>query len=311
MVPSSLSTEGPRVKYTEEEVFGKSVLLGLGYYSRSEHITICNAPPYSPCPVLVSLYAAMGLHGYNLLQGKKLKFSRVLEYSKTRGPPAASTYRMALDAIDPCLNLVRIFETCVSELTYGQFSLRCNFVIPHGETRKIYNIGDEVTSSREAAREYNLSGCMPVMPPLDPFQDTNRFYLLNKSEVEENEWVRMYLDLAFAATHRATSKSPDLSKLKIVQVAVSIDTSDEEGPGPGLCRPTNAVFYIRHMDRSKARVKKKDVDRIAIVRRIYNHRTGCFSLVGQILSSQTIPKPITDEIPSLQSSQTIPKPKDD
>jgi uncharacterized protein (TIGR01572 family) len=225
----------------------------------------------------------------------------VLEYSKTYGSPAASTYRMALDAMDPCLSSVRIFETSVTEKSYGKLSLRCNFAIPLGETRKIYNIIDEIRRSREASMEYNLTGCMPEMPPLDPFQDTNRFYLLNKSEVEENEWIRMYLDLAFAATHRGTSKAPDLSKLEIVQVAVSIDTSDEEGPGPGpgLCRPTNAVFYIRHMDRSTARVEKNDVDRIAIVRRIYNPRTGFFSLIGQILSSQTIPKPIMDDNPSL------------
>uniref|UniRef100_A0A1J3GNY6 UPF0725 protein n=2 Tax=Noccaea caerulescens TaxID=107243 RepID=A0A1J3GNY6_NOCCA len=291
MVPS-LSTEEPRaVRISEEQqVVGKSVLLGLGYYCRNQHITICNAPPYSPCPVLVSLYAAMGLHSYNLLQGKSFKFSRVLEYSKTYGSPAASTYRMALDAMDPCLNSNRIFETSVTEKSYGKLSLRCNFAIPHGETRIIYNILDEIRGSIEASMQHNLKGCMPEMPPLDPFQDTDRFYLLNKSEVEENEWIRMYLDLAFATTIRGTSKVPNLSKLEIVEVAVEFgDTTDEEGLG--LCRATNAVFYIRHMDWSKARVKKNDVDRIAIVRRIYNHRTGCFSLIGQILSSQTIPKP--------------------
>ncbi|CAA7023039.1 unnamed protein product [Microthlaspi erraticum] len=264
-------------------------------------ITICNAPPYSACSVLVRLYAAMGLHSYNLLHGENLELSRVLRYSKTAGPPAASSYCITLDVMEPSLGLVRTFETSVSEQSYGELSLRYNFARPHGETKKSYNVGDEIMRSSDASDEYFrlCCNCMPEMPRLNPFQNKKRFYLLKKSEVEENAWIRMYLDLAFATTNRGTSKEPDLSKLEIVEVAVSIeesntstsDTDEGLGLGLGFSRATNAVFYIRHMDWCKARVKKNDVDRVAIVRRIFIHRTGCFSLVGKIHSSQTLPKP--------------------
>uniref|UniRef100_A0A1J3F9W5 UPF0725 protein n=1 Tax=Noccaea caerulescens TaxID=107243 RepID=A0A1J3F9W5_NOCCA len=321
MVPW-LSTEEGREKYMQlliesEEFCGTSVLLGLGSdgIGIERSLTICNAPPFSPCSVLVRLYATMSLHCYNLLQGKNVELSHVLRYSKTLGSPAASEYGITMDAMDPSLGLVRTFQTSISEQSYGKLALICNVATPpHGETKKICNIGDEIQRSRHVY-ELHLTDRMPEMPPLNPFQNTNGCYLLKKSEVEENEWIRMYLDLAYATTLRGTTRGPDLSKLEIVEVAVSIeeescdDTNDE---GLGLCRATNAIFYIRHMYWCRAWLKKKDVDRIAIVRRIFNHRTSRLSLVGQIHSSQTsIPKPKNDENPSLvaplnrKSSQTI------
>lgn len=59
---------------TCQEFGGTSVLLGLGSdgIGIERSLTICNASPFSPCSVLVRLYATMGLHCYNLLQASQV-----------------------------------------------------------------------------------------------------------------------------------------------------------------------------------------------------------------------------------------------
>lgn len=85
----------------------------------------------------------------------------------------------------------------------------------------------------------------------------------------ENDWIRLYLELAIATTtHRSYRKYYGTCEW-------------------GGLNAKNAVFYIRYKDSCEARVGK-DVDRIAIVRRAFNDRTGCFSLAGQNLSAEEI-----------------------
>lgn len=106
---------------------------------------------------------------------------------------------------------------------------------------------------------------------------------MKDSELQDNDWIRIYLELAVATTDRNREASDfGLSNLEIVDVA--IDANDEEG-----LNARNATFYIRYKDLYKARLGK-DFDRIAIVRRSFDEDTGCFSLVGQNQSSDIIPK---------------------
>ncbi|CAN6929616.1 hypothetical protein Bca4012_099389 [Brassica carinata] len=239
---------------------------------------ICNNQ-YFPCRSFVRLYAKMGLHGYNLFQGKNLQFSGVNRYNNSLRP-AASSYYITLDAKDPTIGLVQTFQTTVSEVSFGELILSCKVARPYGETNTIH-IGEE--NKRNNQMHISLLGrMMPKLPQHNPFQKTNRSYVLNKSELQDHDCISLYLELAIATTHRHSSRDPDLSNLEILEVAIE-STQDLE-PSEALGSASDAIFYIRYKDLSRV---KSDVDCIAIVRRICHEQTGTFRLVGQI---KTIPQ---------------------
>lgn len=104
---------------------------------------------------------------------------------------------------------------------------------------------------------------------------------MKESELQENAWIRLYLQLSVGTTHKKRgAKDFALPNLDIVDVA--IDANDE-----GLYAQ-NAVFYIRYKDSYKANLGHH-LDRIAIVKRSFDKATGCFSLVGHNQSSDIIP----------------------
>ncbi|XP_018444427.1 UPF0725 protein EMB2204-like isoform X1 [Raphanus sativus] len=237
---------------------------------------ICNNPP---CCALVRLYAKMGLHGYNLFQGKNLQFSGVNRYNKSFRP-ATSSYYITLEAKNPTIGLVQTFQTTVSEVSFGELILSCKVARPYGETNTIH-IGEE--NKRNDQMCISLLGrMMPKLPQHNPFQKTKRSYVLNKSELQDNDCISLYLELAIATTNRHSSREPDLSNLEILEVAIE-STQDLE-PSEALGSASDAIFYIRYKDLSRV---KNDVDRIAIVRRICHQQTGTFRLVGRI---KTIPQ---------------------
>ncbi|EOA21051.1 hypothetical protein CARUB_v10001392mg [Capsella rubella] len=215
------------------------------------------------CPPIPFLYAEMSLHRYNFVKGTKFELICVQKYVKSTGSAAASYY-ITLDAIDPAGSL-QTFQTKVSEKSVGKFILSCHIAIIRGEPRDGTGFLRRIDSS------------LPKCPPLNPF-DT--YYLVKESELLENPWIRLYLELAVAKTDRHNEpKDAGLADLEIVDVA--IDATNDEGQG---LNANNAVFYIRYKDFYKA-----NLDRIAIVRRSFDKATGCFSLVGQTQSSNVIP----------------------
>ncbi|XP_019095585.1 PREDICTED: UPF0725 protein At3g25080-like [Camelina sativa] len=111
-------------------------------------------------------------------------------------------------------------------------------------------------------------------------------FALNESELQDDiDCVRLYLELAVATTNRGTSMDHDLSNLQIVQVAKDNTPQDVD---PVFNGKNVAIFYIRYKDSCEARVGK-DVDRVAIVRRAFYEKRGCFALVGKTLSLGIIP----------------------
>ncbi|ESQ46851.1 hypothetical protein EUTSA_v10028292mg, partial [Eutrema salsugineum] len=97
---------------------------------------------------------------------------------------------------------------------------------------------------------------------------------LKKSEVQDNDWIRLYVELAVATTKRNSMDIPDLSNLEILEVAVeSIQDWPSVGLGNVFC---DAIFYIRYKDGCNV---DRNVDRIAMVRRICDERKGCLSLL--------------------------------
>lgn len=238
---------------------------------------ICNNQ-YFPCRSFVRLYAKMGLHGYNLFQGKNLQFSGVNRYNNSLRP-AASSYYITLEAKDPTIGLVQTFQTTVSEVSFGELILSCKVARPYGETNTIH-IGEE--NKRNNQMHISLLGrMMPKLPQHNPFQKTNRSYVLNKSELQDHDCISLYLELAIATTHRHSSRDPDLSNLEILEVAIE-STQDLE-PSEALGSASDAIFYIRYKDLSRV---KSDVDCIAIVRRICHEQTGTFRLVGKTISQK-------------------------
>lgn len=215
-----------------------------------------------PCPVLVTLYAKMGLHRYNLLQGTKFQLKHVKKYIVTTGSAAPSYYITSV-AIDDTAgggsSSLQTFQTQVSQESRGQFILTCDIARIRGETR----------NDKESMI---IDIDLPEWPAENPFEK----YCLVKSELQDNDdWIRLYLELAVAINE---PRHHGLFNLEIVKVATDV--------GEGI-NAKNATFYIRYNDLSKA----EDSDCIAIVRRSFDEDTGCFILVGKRhQSSQLISK---------------------
>ncbi|KAG2263664.1 hypothetical protein Bca52824_070743, partial [Brassica carinata] len=212
------------------------------------------------CCDLALLYARMGLHRYNLLQGKNLQLSSVKKYNKTSCKPIASYY-ITLEAEDPDISgSLQTFQTKVSERRCRKFDLKCTVARFLGETKKTIDIKID-------------DHPLPELPQEDPFVEdgTNRFYLLKDSELQDNDWIRLYLELAVATSNRSLAlRKESVTNLEILEVA----TESTQGLGD-----YDALFYIRHLDSCEARVGK-DFHRVAIVRRILDKQSEVLCLLG-------------------------------
>ncbi|XP_019086364.1 PREDICTED: UPF0725 protein At3g57210-like [Camelina sativa] len=195
---------------------------------------------WSPCCGLVRLYARMGLHRYNLLKLLRIQLPE-------------NFY----------IFILKIDEEC-----FCKFILTCDIARPRGT-----NTDDDAS----IADYFYLRGSVPKCPPEDLFQNSNRFCVVKGSELQQNDWIRLYLELAVATTHTNKGRNHDLSNLKILKVAIET-TEDLDPPSEGSLNALNALVYIRYEDSCDSRVGK-DVDRIAIVKRTYSH--GSFVLEGR------------------------------
>uniref|UniRef100_A0A1J3INH2 UPF0725 protein n=1 Tax=Noccaea caerulescens TaxID=107243 RepID=A0A1J3INH2_NOCCA len=205
-----------------------------------------------PCPSIVLLYARMGLHRYNLLEGTKFELRRVKKYviSQDAGV-AAADYFITLDAAIG--SSFQTFQTRVTEESFGFFILRSNIARIRGD-------------SSAGRRGVLLDHSLPEWPAENPFEN---HYLVKESD---HDWIRLYMELVVATedwSRKAEDSGP--SKLEIVKVAM-----DSNGEGPDAI---NAVFYLRFKDFYMAQIGKA-LDRFAIVRRRFDEVKGCFSLVG-------------------------------
>ncbi|CAA7042188.1 unnamed protein product [Microthlaspi erraticum] len=251
-----------RMKYEGFRACGYNI--GMGYTGLVPHY--CNDE--NPCCDLVLLYAKMGIHCYNLLHGKELQLIRVKKYNKSVGGGCViSSYYMTCESKDPAATRgsVRTFQAVVCEDSYNRFYLTCSVA------RLVGNGNGE--KHKKTVRGYGaLTSLMPKLPAEDPFKEddtiTSRFYVFKESELQEKDWIRLYLELAVATSNRQSAKIHSLTNLKILKAAMEI-TGD----------PNGAIIYIRYEDSCEARVGK-DVDRIALVRRIFDKDNESLILVG-------------------------------
>ncbi|CAN6913143.1 unnamed protein product, partial [Brassica oleracea] len=97
-------------------------------------------------------------------------------------------------------------------------------------------------------------------------------FQLKDSELEDNDWISLYLKLAVATT---TNKSFDVARLSLANLKIlKVATESTQGLGD-----YDAVFYIEYEDSCEARVGK-DVHRVAIVRRILDKQSEVLCLLG-------------------------------
>ncbi|CAH8355057.1 unnamed protein product [Eruca vesicaria subsp. sativa] len=262
-------------RITEKEFQERHKLMLVKYFEtlrQSEGFDVSSGPQWANplkvfhcadgCCDLALLYARMGLHRYNLLQGTKLQLSRVKKYNRTRMCPIQSYY-MTLEAEDDCGSL-QTFQTKISEKEYRTFNLECTVARLLGEKTITVDGGDEDDEDDPK---------LPELPRENPFVEdgTNRFRLLKDSELEDNDWIRLYLDLAVATTNRSLAVIKEsLTNLKILKVA----TESSQGLGD-----YDAVFYIEYEDSCEPRVGK-DVHRVAIVRRFLDKQSQVLCLSG-------------------------------
>ncbi|CAA7055453.1 unnamed protein product [Microthlaspi erraticum] len=254
----------PESKYGPFDGKGKPQLI--------EEIWDPNDPRSSPC--LFKLYALLGLHRYNLYEGTNYALSHIEKYYK-EGVYACKTLYITCVASDPANNSPQVFWIKIWEGQCGVLDLTCAIAEPRDGPK---------TGSVSRFPDFRHS--FPQWPSDNSFSDTKRFYVVKKSELQDdaNDWIRLYVELAIAIYPSLDWEDDDLSNLEIVDVAIE-STQD---PSEGL-NAKNATVYIRFRDPSEARVGM-EVDRVAMVRRSYDEESGWFNLTGYCrASSETEP----------------------
>ncbi|XP_010477462.1 PREDICTED: UPF0725 protein EMB2204-like [Camelina sativa] len=231
--------------------------------------------PKFPFGSVVKLYAKLGLHRYNLLEGKNLQLDSLKSFtvSITGGP---SSYYVSLVARVPDGGLQQAFQVLVQERSLGFLDLGCPIARPL--------VTEPFLRPHKAQPPDGLffSDELPDWPSEIAFNDRKRFHLVKESELRDNDWIRLYLELALVF-HDRTLTERYLSQLEIVQVWIET-TQDVEQPNS----KKTTIFYITYKDLAKARLGEP-VDRRAIVRRIINEATANFRLRGRYWFAEKAP----------------------
>ncbi|XP_024007265.1 UPF0725 protein At3g25080-like isoform X2 [Eutrema salsugineum] len=104
----------------------------------------------------------------------------------------------------------------------------------------------------------------------------DRFYVVQESELKDNDWIRLYMELAFVTTNRKDDDNHKLSELEIVKVVVEARNKKLKGAINKLKGAINANIYIEYtQDLGESRRKYRTK-----IRRVFDVRTGLLNLVG-------------------------------
>ncbi|CAN8308383.1 unnamed protein product [Cochlearia groenlandica] len=247
-----------------------------------------------PLPTVAPLYAKLGLHAYNLNRWKKFKLSSFKTYYMSTWS-ATSLYCATLVAKDSKTSLDQTFEVATSEGSYGYFDLIVDTARPQG-THELFQTFHWNWTVLDDFYKGNL---LELSPKYD-YSDTSRFYIVKESELKDNDWIRLYLELAAATTDRNNIDSDALSQLEILEVA--IETKDYVNPPEERLNKENAIFYIRFRGG-----RGYPVDHIAVARRSFvtNDSRVCFHLGGNIhVAAQSLPEKTKN--PSASKRRPLP-----
>ncbi|KAF2619792.1 hypothetical protein F2Q68_00040523 [Brassica cretica] len=228
---------------------------------------------------LVKLYAKLGLHRYNWLEGTNFELDSLMNFNM-RG--AASPYYMTLVARLPSSGLQQIFQVLVAEIRLGILDLTCLISRPQGtesskkESTPFLRPHSEPVSATYQDRLLGWTKSVIPWPSSEiGFSDTKRFYMLNESELQ-CDWISLYVELAICTSHR-WFKAKDLSNFELEIVQVAIESLDDKEP-PSL-KSKAVVIYIAYKDLAKARTGEPYHCQ-AVVRRLINEATDTLSIQG-------------------------------
>ncbi|KAJ4899593.1 UPF0725 protein [Raphanus sativus] len=216
------------------------------------------------CPIVVQLYAKVGLHRYNILEGTNLQLHEIEKYNR-EGIFMPACYYITLHAEDQATPSLVTFQTIISERKGYTLNLICTVARLKG------------TKSKGDTDQFDDDRDLPEWP--SSFGDKSRFlYELMESEWEENDWIRLYLEVAVVTTNRR-NHNPNLSGLKILNVVVE---TGENLPKENVLECfTSVVVYISYdqdLGGDNGICKRR-----AIVRRSVDFISKRFSLVGKTL----------------------------
>ncbi|CAA7034663.1 unnamed protein product [Microthlaspi erraticum] len=216
-----------------------------------------------PVPLLVTRYARLGLHRYNMSKGTNYVLHHLKKYNKSMS--LVASYYVTLVACDPATPTSLVtFQVGVSEEAYGRLYVRCFIARRQGDPKEPsepLDVGGPVDG-----------GVLPVWP--SDFSDTKQFRLLKESDLQCSDWIRLILELALCATDSWLSDSL-LSKLQILKVAIEAVGEDVEP-----LRAKTRTFYITFKGLARARFGElgEDVERRVIIK--MDEGSGCLTVIG-------------------------------
>ncbi|KAJ0256635.1 hypothetical protein HA466_0095650 [Hirschfeldia incana] len=217
---------------------------------------------YPSDAAFVKVYAKLGLHRYNLLEGTNYQFSHLQSYNKGINAGAAP-YFLTLFASDPDSGTVLPYHALVRENQIGLLDVSVNIARPRGFKEK----------PRLCPPTYTCSP-LPRWPSSEMFAQ-QRFYTLTEHEVQNTDWVRLYLDLAHSTCDRGMTES-QLSDFHIERVVIQ-SLSDAVPP---RLDSKSLVVYMVYKDLAKARLREPCF-RKAIIRRVYYDSSGSLTFRGK------------------------------
>ncbi|XP_056842635.1 UPF0725 protein At1g02770 isoform X2 [Raphanus sativus] len=228
--------------------------------------------------IVVQLYAKLGLHRYNMLEGTNLQLHEIEKYNRYGSYMPARYYitLLAEDPATPSSSLVT-FQTDLSEKSCNALKHCCAVARIKGTT----STGNMHVFHDDMDNFYDYRD-LPEWPSFA--DDESRFlYELLESDWEENDWIGLYLQVAVATTDRPNHyHNPDLSGLKILNVVVE---TEENLPKENVLKCFGTVLvYITYdqdlgVDNGGGVCKRR-----AIVRRTVDLISKCFCLVGRTRS---------------------------
>uniref|UniRef100_M4D7D5 Uncharacterized protein n=2 Tax=Brassica campestris TaxID=3711 RepID=M4D7D5_BRACM len=250
-----------------------------------------------PHPVMVNLYAKVGLHRYNMFKETNFQLDSLVKFNMLQH--CLSSFYITLLAHDPALHpLEKTFQVKV-----GEQKIHCLHIIT------ISRVKDEVNPKKpfvphfhDAAKEDGLFKGelladsffkveLPDWPSNDALNDGKRFYLVKESEWQANDWIPLYLELVICADARLVAKRDVVSKLEILEVAIETGIEDVEPPNERL-KATRAYVYIKFKGLANVCSPRmifeigEHVERKAVVRRVLD-KYGCLTILGKFCGGRS------------------------
>ncbi|KAL0726517.1 hypothetical protein Bca4012_022610 [Brassica carinata] len=234
--------------------------------------------------------------------GTNLKLISVEKYN-VRPKVAYSTYYVTAVAKDPAVGGSLItFQTSSYIQGFDVKSLTCSFARPKPEPHEHcgYNRPTECGPIDR--------GRLPEWPADNAFDDKTRYYVVKKSELRKNDWIRLYLELAFLNANLSLPNVLTLSLFtlhgqvyavnnntafffcrlilsKLVIMKVAVETKENIVSPKERLNARNATFYIKYKfcpNKSRRPCKvdgcRATRERIAIIRRSLDKLSGLLTL---------------------------------